>query len=137
MDWLVQTFPFLLEMDTSTFVSLGIYCSWACYVLWSRLENAAWLVLLGPLFYVLAIAAYGAFLYFELFNPKQHREWIVFVVTASAVGCGLGISLIGVVRRIQEWLIEGQYKKQLEVRAEEERASGEQQQRAMASAQKA
>ncbi len=137
MEWLLQTFPFLADIDSSTYVSIAVYCSWACYILWSRLENAAWLVLLGPLFYILAVSAYGTFMYYELFNPKQHREWIVFVVTAAATGCGIGIALIGVVRRIQEWAIEGQYNKQLEMRAEEERTASEQQQRAMSSAQKA
>lgn len=137
MDWLLQTFPFLADIDTSTYVSMAIYCGWACYILWSRLQNVAWLVLLGPLFYIIAVSAYGTFMYFELFNPKQHREWIVFVVTSAAVGCAVGISLIGVVGRLREWLIEGQYHKQLEARADEERHASEQQQRAMSAAQKA
>lgn len=136
MEWLLQTFPFLADIDTPTYVSMGVYCGWACYILWSRLENAAWLALLGPLFYIIAVSTYGAFMYFELFNPKQHREWIVFVVTAAAVGCGVGISLIAIIRRIQEWLITGQYDKQLALRAEDERRNAEHHQRAMSSAQK-
>lgn len=131
MDWLLQTFPFLLEMDFSTYVSIAIYCAWASYILKSRLENAAWLVFLYPLFYVLSVAAYGAFLNYELFNPKQHREWIVFVVTASATGCGLGIAMVGLLRRIQERIIERQYQHQLVIRADEERINSEHQQRAI------
>lgn len=131
MEWLLQTFPFLADIDQATYVSIGIYCSWASYVLKGRLENAAWLVFLYPLFLVLSFLAYGAFMTLELFNPKQHREWIVFVVTSAAIGCGLGISLVGLLRRMQERIVERQYQRQLVVRAEEDREKAEQHQRAM------
>ncbi len=131
MEWLLQTFPFFADIDQSTYVSIAVYCSWAAYVLKARLENAAWLVFLYPLFLIISFFAYGAFMYLELFNPKQHREWIVFVVTSSAIGCGLGISLIGLLRRFQERIVEKQYQRQLVIRAEEDRQKSEQHQRAM------
>lgn len=131
MEWLLQTFPFLADIDQATYVSIAIYCSWAAYILKARLENAAWLVFLYPLFLVLSIFAYGAFMNLELFNPKQHREWIVFVVTSAAIGCGVGISLVGLLRRLQERVVERQYQRQLVIRAEEDRQKSEQHQRAM------
>ena len=131
MDYVIQTFPILLEIDRSTYLMIGLYCSWACYILKARLENAAWLVFLYPLFWAGAVTAYSLMLYFGLFNPKQHREWIVFTVTASAAGCAFGIALVGLFRRFQEGVIDKRYQKQLEVRAADELASLEQQQRAM------
>jgi len=131
MEWLLQTFPFFADIDQATYVSIGVYCSWASYILKARLENAAWLVFLYPLFLIISFFAYGTFMYFELFNPKQHREWIVFVVTSAAIGCGIGISLVGLIRRLQERIVEKQYQRQLAIRAADDRQKAEQHQRAM------
>lgn len=131
MEWLLQTFPFFADIDQATYVSIAVYCSWASYILKARLENAAWLVFLYPLFLIISFFTYGAFLYLELFNPKLHREWIVFVVTSAAIGCGVGIALVGLLRRLQERIVERQYQQQLVIRAEEDRQKAEQHQRAM------
>lgn len=131
MDLLFQTFPILLEIDRHTFLLIGLFVGWACYFIKGRLENAAWLVFLYPLFWIGSIAAYALLLNFEFFNPKLHREWVVYTVTAASVGCALGIALVGLLRRVQERLIDGKYQKQLEVRQRDDRESAEDHHRAL------
>lgn len=99
-------------IDGATFLMIAFYCGWAAYFVKNRLENPASLVLLYPLFCVLSLTIYAGFVEFEFFSPKKHRDWIIYAVTSSAAGSGLGIMIVVGLRRIQDGVIQRQHRRQ-------------------------
>jgi hypothetical protein len=124
MTALLQRVQEFYALDSATFLLIAFYCGWAAYFVKKRLENPASLVLLYPMFCVLAMTIYAGFVEFVFFSPKQHRDWIIYTVTSAAAGSGFGITFVAGLRRLQERIIHVQHRRQL-ARREAERLAKE------------
>ena len=90
------------EIDQSTYVLIAMFCAVAAYFVRSRIQNAAFLLFLYPLFCVVAFTVYAGAVQLHLFTPKKHAEWIIYAIASAAIGASSGIAFIAVLRKIQD-----------------------------------
>jgi hypothetical protein len=90
------------DIDTDTYVLIALFCAAAAHLVRTRIQNAAFLLFLYPLFCGVAFSVYALALKFELFSPKKHAEWIIYSISAAAIGASCGIMFISLLRIIQD-----------------------------------
>ena len=90
------------EIDQSTYVLIAMFCAAAAHFVRSRIQNAAFLLFLYPLFCIVAFTVYAGAVQLHLFSPKRHAEWIMYAILAAAIGASSGIAFIAVLRKIQD-----------------------------------
>lgn len=90
------------DIDQDTYVMILMFCATAAYFVRSRIQNIAFLLFLYPIFCAIAMTVYATALHLELFSPKRHAEWIIFSISAAAIGASSGILIITLLRRIQD-----------------------------------
>ncbi len=88
------------EMDRETYILIAMFCAAAAHFVRSRIQNIAFLLFLYPLFCLVAFSVYASALQLELFSPKKHAEWIIFSISAAAIGASTGIFMVSVLRAI-------------------------------------
>ncbi len=93
------------QIDRDTYILIALFCAAAAHFVRFRIQNAAFLLLLYPLFCVIAFTVYAAAFQLELFSPKKHSEWIIYAATAAAIGASMGIFLVSILRRIQDKVV--------------------------------
>ena len=101
----VEFLALFYEIDQSTYLVIALFCAAAAYFVRPRIQNAAFLVFLYPLFCLVAIVAYIGAMHLHLFSPKKHAEWIMYTIFAAALGASVGIALVALVRKIQDKLV--------------------------------
>lgn len=93
------------EIDKDTYILIALFCAAAAHFVRGRIQNAAFLLFLYPLFCAVAFTVYAWAMHLELFAPKKHAEWIIYSITASAIGASVGILIVSLLRGIQDKIV--------------------------------
>jgi hypothetical protein len=112
------------EIDKDTYVLIAMFCAAAAHFVRTRIQNAAFLLFLYPLFCLVAFTAYAGALHFELFSPKKHAEWIIYSISAAAIGASTGILLISLLRAVQDKFVVASHIRRTLKRDEQQEAKG-------------
>jgi hypothetical protein len=105
MNTVIDRVALFYEIDKDTYVLIAMFCAFAAYFVRSRIQNAAFLLFLYPLFCLVAFTVYAAALQHELFSPKKHAEWIIFSISAATLGATIGIATVSILRWIQDKIV--------------------------------
>jgi hypothetical protein len=105
MNSAIDNIALFYQIDKDTYVLIAMFCAAAAHFVRSRIQNAAFLLFLYPLFCLVAFSVYACALHYELFSPKRHAEWIIFSISAAAIGASTGIIVISLLRRIQDKVV--------------------------------
>jgi hypothetical protein len=102
MNSAIDKIALFYEIDKDTYVLIAMFCAAAAHFVRSRIQNAAFLLFLYPLFCLVAFTVYAGALHNELFSPKRHAEWIIFSISAAAIGTSVGILFVSLIRLLQD-----------------------------------
>jgi low affinity Fe/Cu permease len=91
-------------IDQPTVMLIAVFCSWAAYFVRSKLANVAFLLFLYPLFVFVAVTVMCWALHLEVISIRKASEWLMYSVTASAIGAMTGISLVAIYRQLVDFL---------------------------------
>jgi hypothetical protein len=124
MNSAIDKIALFYEIDKDTYVLIAMFCAAAAHFVRARIQNAAFLLFLYPLFCIVAFTAYGCALHYELFSPKRHAEWIMYSIAAAAIGACIGISFVSLLRRIQDKFVVASHIRRTIKRDDEQETKG-------------
>jgi zinc transporter ZupT len=111
-------------VDQSTFLVIMLFCGAAAYSIKGHLTNPASALLLGLLFFVVALTTYVLAQQMQMFSPKRTIEWITYSTFSAAIGAIMGILCVAIFRIVQDRVIRAQHIRQTLKRDEEQTARG-------------
>lgn len=120
----IDTIALYYEIDHSTYVLIAMFCAAAAHFVRSRIQNAAFLLFLYPLFCVVAFTVYAGAFHLGMFSPKKHAEWIIYAIASAAIGASTGIAFIAVLRKIQDKFVIAAHIRRTLKRDAEQQAKG-------------
>jgi hypothetical protein len=124
MNSTIDKIALFYEIDKDTYILIAMFCAAAAHFVRTRIQNAAFLLFLYPLFCVVAFTVYAWALHMELFAPKKHAEWIIYSITAAAIGASVGIMLVTLLRGIQDKFVVAAHIRRTVKRDEEQETKG-------------
>jgi predicted membrane-bound spermidine synthase len=102
MENLIDQLRSFYTLDSSTVIVVVLFCGWAAYMIRNNLTNPASLALIFPLFLFIAFTTYAVAASHALFSPKRMVEWLTYTVFSASIGAIMGISLVAVLRLVQD-----------------------------------
>jgi hypothetical protein len=120
----IDNIALFYEIDQSTYVLIAMFCAAAAHFVRSRIQNAAFLLFLYPLFCIVAFTVYAGAVHLTLFSPKKHAEWIIYAIASAAIGASTGIAFIAVLRKIQDKVVVAAHIRRTIKRDAEQQAKG-------------
>lgn len=112
------------QLDTDTYVLIALFCAAAAHLVRARIQNAAFLLFLYPLFCLIAFAVYASALQLELFSPNKQAEWIIFSISAATIGASTGIFIVSVLRWFQDKVVVAAHIRRTLAREKEQAGKG-------------
>ncbi len=102
MQSLIAHLTAVVDVGTTTLVSLGLICGAAVWFMRNHLANILTVALIFPLVFTLSLIVNYISTSFGVFDPKKMAEWIISIISSATIGTVLGLGVIAVCAHMWE-----------------------------------
>jgi hypothetical protein len=124
MENLIDQIQNFYVVDSTTVMLILMFCGAAAYFVREKLTNPASVIILLPIFVLIALTTYALARHLQMFSPKRVVEWITFTAFSGSIGAVMGIIMVSIFRLVQDRFVTMAHIRQTLKRDEEQTARG-------------